>query len=151
MDTRMENADILLVEDNPTDGELAVLALKQRNPADKLVRLKDGAEAPDFIFATGACSHRRIENLARLILLDLRLPKVDGLEVLRPLKADARTMQIPVVVVTSSREDRDVVESDYHGVNSYIDEPVEFNEFTGVVSELGWYWLFINHPPFPAK
>ncbi len=151
MGAQIENVDILLVEDNPTDAELAMLALKERNLANKLMWVKDGAEALDFIFATGAYSSRHIENYPRVILLDLRLPKVSGLEVLRRLKADERTRRIPVVVVTSSKEDRDVMESYDHGVNSYINKPVEFNEFAKVVSELGYYWLFINRPPIPVK
>lgn len=151
MATQMENIDILLVEDNSTDAELALLALKERNLANKLMWVKDGAEALDFIFATGAYSSRNIENYPRVILLDLRLPKVDGMEVLRRLKADEHTKRIPVVMMTSSKEDRDVMESYDHGVNSYIHKPVEFNEFTKVVSDLGYYWLFINHPPIPVK
>ena len=113
--------------------------------------VKDGAEALDFLFATGAYAGRHIENYPRVILLDLRLPKVDGLEVLRRIKADERTKRIPVVVVTSSKEDRDVMASYDLGVNSYISKPVEFNEFAKVVSDLGFYWLFINRPPIPVK
>jgi CheY-like chemotaxis protein len=145
------DVDILLVEDNPTDAELAMLALKERNLANKLVWVKDGAEALDFIFATGAYASRNIENYPRVILLDLRLPKVDGLEVLRRLKGDERTKRIPIAVVTSSKEDRDIVASYDLGVNSFISKPVEFDAFAKVVSELGYYWLFINHPPISAK
>ena len=151
MTNQNNDVDILLVEDNPTDAELAILALKERNLANKLVWVKDGAEALDFIFATGAYASRNIENYPRVILLDLRLPKVDGLEVLRRLKADERTKRIPVAVVTSSKEDRDVVASYDLGVNSFISKPVEFDEFAKVVSELGYYWLFINRPPIPVK
>ena len=147
MSTLTDDVDILLVEDNTTDAELAVLALKERNLANKLVWVKDGAEALDFLFASGAYTSRNIENYPRVILLDLRLPKIDGLEVLRRLKADELMKRIPVVVMTSSKEDRDVMASYDHGVNSYIHKPVEFNEFASVVSELGYYWLFINHPP----
>ena len=142
-----DDVEILLVEDNPTDAELAMVALKERNLANKLVWVKDGAEALDFLFATGAYADRRVENGPRVVLLDLRLPKVDGLEVLRRLKADERTRQIPVVVLTSSKEDRDVAECYSLGVNSYIGKPVEFDEFSKVVSELGLYWLLINQPP----
>ncbi len=147
MTTQIEDIEILLVEDNPTDAELCTLALKERKLANKLVWVKDGAEALDFLFATGAYSDRKQEQIPKVVLLDLRLPKVDGLEVLRRLKADERTKQIPVVVVTSSKEDRDVVASYELGVNSYISKPVDFDEFTKVVSELGMYWLLINRPP----
>jgi CheY-like chemotaxis protein len=151
MDNQIETIDILLVEDNASDAELVMLALKERNLANKMKWLKDGAEALDFLFATGAYSGRQAGIYPRVILLDLRLPKVDGLEVLRSLKADERTRRIPVVMMTSSKEDRDVMESYDHGVNSYINKPVEFNEFAKVVSDLGYYWLFINRPPIPAK
>lgn len=151
MTTQTDDVEILLVEDNPTDAELAMLALKERNLANKLVWVKDGAEALDFLFATGAYTGRRVGNGPRVVLLDLRLPKVDGLEVLRRIKADERTKRIPVVVVTSSKEDRDVVASYDLGVNSFISKPVEFDEFAKVVSELGFYWLFINRPPLLGK
>jgi two-component system response regulator len=151
MTNQNDDVHILLVEDNPTDAELAMLALKERNLANKLVWVKDGAEALDFIFATGAYASRNVENYPSVILLDLRLPKVDGLEVLRRIKADERTRRIPVVVVTSSKEDRDVVASYDLGVNSFISKPVEFNEFAKVVSDLGYYWLFINRPPIQDK
>ncbi len=143
----IEDVEILLVEDNPTDAELATLALKERNLANKLVWVKDGAEALDFIFATGAYSDRNIENPPKVVLLDLRLPKVDGLEVLRRLKEDERTKRIPIVVVTSSKEDRDVLASYDLGVNSFISKPVDFDEFSKVVSELGFYWLLVNRFP----
>ncbi|WP_435626297.1 response regulator [Candidatus Ferrigenium straubiae] len=147
-----DGVEILLVEDNPTDAELAMVALKERNLANKLVWVKDGAEALDFLFATGAYTCRKVEDCPRVVLLDLRLPKVDGLEVLRHIKADERTRRIPVVVLTSSKEDRDVVASYDLGVNSYIGKPVDFDEFTRVVSELGLYWLLINQPPVhPVK
>lgn len=145
-----DDVEILLVEDNPTDAELAMIALKERNLANKLVWVKDGAEALDFLFAVGAYASRKVENSPKVVLLDLRMPKVDGLEVLRRVKADERTKHIPVVVLTSSKEDRDVAESYNLGVNSYIAKPVEFEEFAKVVSELGLYWLLINHPPLPA-
>ena len=151
MTTQTDDVEILLVEDHPTDAELAILALKERNLANKLVWVKDGEEALDFLFATGTYAGRRVENGPRVVLLDLRLPKVDGLEVLRRIKADERTKRIPVVVVTSSKEDRDVVASYDLGVNSFISEPVEFDEFARVVSDLGFYWLFINRPPIPVK
>jgi CheY-like chemotaxis protein len=150
MTKQTEDVEILLVEDNPTDAELATLALKEHNLANKLVWVKDGAEALDFLFGTGAYANRKPENRPKVVLLDLRLPKIDGLEVLRRLKADERTRRIPVVVVTSSKEDRDVVASYDLGVNSYISKPVEFDEFSRVVSELGLYWLLINRPPLAA-
>lgn len=147
-----DGVEILLVEDNPTDAELAMVALRERNLANKMVWVKDGAEALDFLFAAGAYSGRKIGDGPRVVLLDLRLPKVDGLEVLRRIKSDERTKQIPVVVLTSSKEERDVDECYKLGVNSYIGKPVEFDEFSKVVSELGLYWLLINQPPvFAAK
>lgn len=147
MDDTVKEVEILLVEDNPTDAELAIRALKKSNLANSLVWVKDGAEALDFIFASGVYSGRKVENGPRVILLDLRLPKVDGMEVLRRVKEDERTRTIPVVVLTSSKEDRDVAESYQLGVNSYISKPVEFDEFAKTVSELGMYWLLVNHPP----
>ncbi len=139
--------EILLVEDNATDAELCILALKERNLANHLAWVKDGAEALDFLFATGGYSERQVTNIPKVVLLDLRLPKIDGLEVLKRIKADERTRHIPVVVLTSSKEDRDIVASYNLGVNSYISKPVDFDEFTKVVSELGMYWLLINRPP----
>lgn len=147
MNNELEQVEILLVEDNPTDAELAMRALKKQNLANKLVWVKDGAEALDFLFATGAYAGRSLKYFPKIILLDLRLPKVDGMEVLRRLKADERTRTTPVVVLTSSREDRDVAESYKLGVNSYISKPVEFDEFAKTVAELGMYWLLINRPP----
>ncbi len=151
MTTQIDDVEILLVEDNPTDAELATMALKEGNLANKLVWVKDGAEALDFLFATGAYANRTIESSPKVVLLDLRLPKVDGLEVLRRLKGDARTKRVPVVVVTSSKEDRDVVASYDLGVNSYISKPIEFDEFAKVISNLGLYWLVINRPPTTVK
>lgn len=150
MNNNME-VEILLVEDNPTDAEMTIDALKERNLANNLVWVKDGAEALDFLFAQGTYTDRDIAKLPKVVLLDLRLPKVDGIEVLRKVKADERTRTIPVVVVTSSKEDRDVVESYNLGVNSYIAKPVVFDEFSQVVSQLGLYWLLINRPPVPHK
>ena len=151
MDDTVKEVEILLVEDNPTDAELAIRALKKSNLANKLVWVKDGAEALDFIFAGGAYSGRQMTEGPKVILLDLRLPKVDGMEVLRRVKGDERTRTIPVVVLTSSKEDRDVAESYKLGVNSYISKPVEFDEFARTVSELGLYWLLVNHPPVGTK
>ena len=151
MDDLVKEVEILLVEDNQTDAELTIRALKKKNMANKLVWVKDGAEALDFIFATGAYSERQVANGPNVILLDLRLPKVDGMEVLRRIKGDERTKTIPVVVLTSSKEDRDVAESYHLGVNSFISKPVGFDEFAKTVAELGLYWLLVNHPPASAK
>jgi two-component system, response regulator len=147
MTTQNDNIEVLLVEDNPTDAELCMLALQERKLANKLVWVKDGAEALDFIFGTGEYAGRDCENIPKVILLDLRLPKVDGLEVLRRIKADERTRKIPVVIMTSSKEDRDVVASYELGANSFISKPVDFDEFSKVVAELGMYWLLVNRPP----
>ena len=144
----LNEVEILLVEDNETDAELTIRALKRNNLANMLVWAKDGAEALDFIFGEVEYSERDIEKgLPRLILLDLRMPKVDGLEVLQTIKADERTKMIPVVVLTSSKEDRDIVESYELGVNSYVSKPVEFDAFTEAVSTLGLYWMLLNNPP----
>ena len=151
MDDAVKEVEILLVEDNPTDAELAIRALKKSNLANKLFWVKDGAEALDFLFATGVYADRQVCNGPKVIMLDLRLPKVDGMEVLRRVKDDERTRTIPVVVLTSSKEDRDVAESYKLGVNSYISKPVEFDEFAKTVSELGLYWLLVNRPPVSAK
>ena len=139
--------EILLVEDNQTDAELTIRALKKRNLANKLEWVKDGAEALDFIFATGKYAERNVNNTPKVILLDLRLPKVDGLEVLQKIKSDDRTKKIPVVILTSSNEDRDITESYTLGVNSYINKPVDFDHFSETVSKLGFYWLLMNKPP----
>jgi len=147
MSNEVKEVEILLVEDNPTDAELCIRSLKKNNLANKLVWVKDGAEALDFIFATGSYAERSVTCPPKVILLDLRLPKVDGKEVLRRVKSDERTRSIPVVVLTSSREDRDVAESYQLGVNSFISKPVGFEEFARTVKELGLYWLLINRPP----
>ena len=145
--TDINEVEILLVEDNPNDAELAMRALKKHNLANSIIWVKDGAEALDFIFARGAYSDRNINNIPKVILLDLRLPKVDGLEVLRAVKSDERAKLIPVVVLTSSREEKDIVESYNLGVNSYITKPVDFEAFVKTVSDLGMYWLLLNKPP----
>jgi CheY-like chemotaxis protein len=138
--------EILLVEDNPNDVELTLRALKKNNLANKVHVVKDGTEALEYIFANGAYAHRKIEDHPRVILLDLKLPKVDGLEVLHQIKSDERTKMIPVVVLTSSKEERDLVESYRLGANSYITKPVDFESFVKAVSELGLYWLLLNQP-----
>ena len=139
--------EILLVEDNPNDAELALHALHKNHFSNRIHVVRDGVEALDFIFATGPYAGRSINAAPRVILLDLKLPKVDGLEVLKRIKADPRTRMIPVVVLTSSREERDIVASYQLGVNSYIVKPVDFQRFTEAVRELGLYWLLLNQPP----
>lgn len=139
----LREVEILLVEDNPTDAELTQRALRKNNLANPLVWIKDGAEALEYIHRTGAYADRQNGN-PKLILLDLKLPKVDGIEVLASLKADATTRHIPVVMLTSSEEERDVVESYRLGVNSYLVKPVDFTEFIHVVSKAGMYWVVLN-------
>ncbi len=139
--------EILLVEDNPNDLELALHSLKQHNLANHVQVARDGAEALDFIFGTGPHAGRRLHDGPTVVLLDLKLPLVDGLEVLRRVKSDPLTRALPVVVLTSSREERDVVESYQLGVNSYIVKPVDFEQFTEAVRQLGLYWVLLNEPP----
>jgi len=141
--------EILLVEDSPYDAELTIRELTRRHLANKLVHLKDGAEALDFIFGTGGYANRDTSQHPKVVLLDLKLPKVDGLEVLRAIKSDPRTRTIPVVVMTSSQEQRDVVDSYHLGVNSYVVKPVDFDHFSKAVSDLGCYWVLLNHSPGP--
>lgn len=143
----MNEVEVLLVEDNASDAELTLRALKKKNLANKLIHVKDGAEAIDFVFAQGAYTDRKVENGPKVVLLDLKLPKVSGIEVLRRIKSDVRTEVIPVVVMTSSREERDLVECYQLGVNSYVVKPVEFEDFARAVSELGCYWLLLNETP----
>ena len=144
----LENTvEILLVEDNPDDVELTLHAFRKHNLANRVHVARDGAEALDFLFRTSAYKDRRIEDSPHVVLLDLKLPKVDGLEVLQRMKADPRTRMIPVVVLTTSREDRDITESYRLGVNSYIVKPVNFEQFTEALRQLGLYWLLMNEPP----
>jgi len=138
--------EILLVEDNLNDAELTLRALKKNNLANKVFHVKDGAEALDFIFAKGVYTHRNTQEVPKVIFLDLKLPKVDGLDVLRQIKSNDKTKVIPIVALTSSQEERDVVESYRLGVNSYIVKPVDFEGFMKAVSELGLYWLILNKP-----
>lgn len=139
--------EILAVEDNPEDLELMLRALRKSNLGNRIQVARDGAEALDYIFCTGAYADRTIDNLPKVILLDLKLPKVDGLEVLEKIKSDSRTKSIPVVVLTSSKEQKDIVESYRLGVNSYIVKPVNFEGFASAVGDLGLYWLLLNQPP----
>ena len=141
---QMNEVEVLLIEDNPSDAELTMRALKKRNLANKLFHAKDGAEALDFMFARGQFADRRIENGPKVVLLDLKLPKIDGIEVLKRIKSDERTKKTPVVVMTSSREDRDLEACYDLGANGYVVKPVEFEDFSRAVSELGFYWLLLN-------
>jgi two-component system, response regulator len=139
--------EILLVEDNPKDVELTLRAFERANLTNRIHVARDGAEALEFLFCEGPHAGRRMDDAPKVVLLDLKLPKVDGLEVLQRLKSDPRTKSIPVVVLTSSREQRDVVESYDLGVNSYIVKPVNFEQFLESVQQLGLYWLLTNQPP----
>jgi two-component system response regulator len=141
------HVEILLVEDNPQDLELTKRALRKGNLTNNIHVARDGAEALEFLFCEGAHAARKIEDGPKLILLDLKLPKVDGLEVLKRVKSDSRTKTIPVVVLTSSKEQNDVVESYQLGVNSYIVKPVNFEGFSAAVLEVGMYWLLLNQAP----
>jgi two-component system response regulator len=143
----MNEVEILLVEDTPQDLELTLRALRKSKISNRIQVARDGAEALEFIFCEGAYADRKIQDGPKVVLLDLKLPKVDGLEVLKRLKNDPRTKTLPVVVLTSSKEQRDVVESYRLGVNSYIVKPVNFERFAAAVGELGLYWLLLNHPP----
>ncbi len=143
----LEAVDILLVEDNPRDAELTIRALKKNNLANLLITVEDGAEALDFLFCRGKYATRDGGHPPKVVLLDLKLPKISGLEVLRTLKQDEKTRTIPVVVVTSSREDPDVKTAYALGANSYVVKPVDFDAFAEAVSHLGLYWLLVNQPP----
>ena len=140
--------EILLVEDSPSDAELAMRSLKKNNLANNVVHVADGEEALDFVFASGKYAERKIEDVPKVVLLDLKLPRVDGLEVLKVMKEDERTKSIPVVVLTSSREEHDLVTSYSLGVNSYIIKPVDFEKFSAAIRDLGLYWLVLNQPPY---
>jgi two-component system, response regulator len=139
--------DILLVEDNPQDAELTTRALKKHNLANRLFTVEDGAEALDFVLCRGKYEDRNLSNPPKVVLLDLKLPKVNGLEVLRTLRQNEATRSIPVVIVTSSREDPDIKAAYALGANSYVVKPVDFDAFSEAVSSLGLYWLLVNQPP----
>lgn len=143
----MKTPEILLIEDNPSDAELTIYALKSKHIANNITLLKDGAEALEYIFATGSYASRKIEDLPQVILLDINMPKVNGLEVLKKIREDKRVNMVPVVILTSSKEDRDIVESYKLFVNSYIVKPVDFDKFMEAVSEIGEYWIYLNQPP----
>jgi len=142
----MSERVILLVEDNPSDEELTLRALKKSNILNRVVVVRDGAEALDYLFARGAHASRPADEVPQVILLDLKLPKIDGLEVLRALRADERTKLLPVVVLTSSIQEQDIVTSYGLGANSYVRKPVDFTQFVEAVRQLGLYWLVINQP-----
>lgn len=144
--TNLEGIEILLVEDNQNDVELTLLALKKHNLANKVHVVEDGAMALDYLFCEGVYADRT-SGAPRVVLLDLKLPKVDGLEVLKALRSNEATKRIPVVLLTSSREERDVARSYDLGVNSYIVKPIDFNSFVSCISELGFYWLILNNIP----
>jgi two-component system response regulator len=146
----LENKVILLVEDNPDDEALTLRALKKNNILNEVVVARDGVEAFDYLFGTGIYAGRDTRIQPQLVLLDLKLPKVDGLEVLRRARADARTRLLPIVILTTSNEDRDIISSYELGVNSYIRKPVDFEQFMEAVRTLGLYWLVLNVPP-PRK
>lgn len=139
--------EILLVEDNASDAEMTILALKNNNLANKLMHVRDGAEALDFLFAEGSYIGRKADIMPKVILLDLKMPKLNGIEVLQRIRTDERTKTIPVVVLTSSKEDPDIRKCYHLGVNSYVVKPVEFEDFQKAVSDLGLYWLIVNQHP----
>jgi len=143
----IQNLNILLVEDNPDDVELTLSALRKHKLANNIEIARDGEEALDFLFCRGPHSNRSFDHPPRLVLLDLKLPKVDGIEVLRALKSDPRTKAIPVVILTSSREEKDMVNSYKLGVNAYIQKPVDFKQFSEMVESTGLFWLVVNQPP----
>jgi two-component system, response regulator len=142
-----QEVEVLLVEDNDSDAEMTIRALKKNNLANRLLHVKDGAEALDFIFCEGEYSRRQIEHTPKVILLDLKMPKVNGIEVLQKVKSDERTKKIPVVMLTSSKEDPDILQCYSLGVNGYVVKPVEYDEFHKAISDLGLYWMIVNEPP----
>lgn len=143
----IHGTEILIVEDDPDDLEMTLRALRKGNIANRIQIARDGAEALAFIFCEGVFSPRKIENPPKLVLLDLKLPKIDGMQVLQTMKSDVRTKSIPVVILTSSKEQRDILDSYQLGVNSYIVKPVAFEAFAAAVQHLGMYWMLLNQPP----
>jgi two-component system response regulator len=148
MNKSFNEVEILLVEDNMNDAELIIRALKKVNLANNVVHLKDGAEALDFIFARNEFAERDVKKMPKVILLDIKMPRVDGIEVLRQVKSNELTKLIPIVIMTSSKEEQDIVISYELGVNSFVVKPVEFTDFAKAVSELGLYWVLVNQPAF---
>ena len=138
--------EIVLVEDDPNDAELIIRVLKKHNLSNKIIHLKDGAEALDFLLARGAYAQRTNCRTPKVVLLDLKLPKLNGIEVLQQIKSNERTKNVPVVVLTSSKEERDLKEAYELGVNSYVTKPINFDEFARTVAEMGMYWLMLNKP-----
>ena len=147
MNNSIHDVDILLVEDNPDDAALVIRELKKNRLANNLIHLTDGAQALDFLFCRGEFSERKIEDKPKVIFLDLKMPKIDGLQVLHEIRADHRTRLIPVVVMTSSKEERDIANTYSQGVNAYVVKPVEFDSFSKAVTELGMFWLLVNQSP----
>jgi len=145
-----ENLDILLVEDNQDDVDFALHALQRAKVATRVFVVRDGEEALDFLFCRDAFAHRSFDHPPKLVLLDLKLPKIDGMEVLKHLKSDSRTRKIPVVIMTSSKEDRDLERGYDLGANSYIQKPVDFDQFRETIKNVGLYWLVTNQPPVMA-
>ncbi len=143
----MDDKMILLVEDNPDDQALTLRALRKNNIRNRVVVKQDGAEALDFLFCQGADSGRDPKDTPQVILLDLKLPKIDGLEVLRQIRADQRTRLLPVVILTSSKEEQDMIQGYGFGANSYVRKPVDFDQFVAAVNQLGLYWLVLNETP----
>lgn len=143
----MEEKLILLVEDNPDDQALTLRALKKNNIKNRVVIRQDGVEALDFLFCQGADAQRDPLDMPQVVLLDLKLPKIDGLEVLRRIRSDERTRLLPVVILTSSKEEQDMIRVYGYGANSYVRKPIDFNQFVEAVNQLGLYWLVLNEPP----
>ncbi len=143
----MKNRPILLVEDNPDDEALALRAFRNSGIMNEIVVVRDGVEALDYLFVTGPHAHRTPASNPAVVLLDLKLPKLDGLDVLKEIRRNPKTRRLPVVILTSSKEDRDLIESYERGANSYVRKPVDFNEFAEAVTKLGVYWLLLNQMP----
>jgi two-component system response regulator len=147
MTNSIHDVDILLVEDNPDDARLVIRELKKNNLANNLIHLTDGAQALDFLFSRGEFSERKIEDKPKVILLDLKMPKIDGLQVLQKIRSEENTKLIPVVIMTSSKEEKDIVKSYSLGVNAYVVKPVGFDNFSKAVAELGMFWILVNQSP----
>ncbi len=148
MDTEQENLEVLLVEDNENDAELAMMVMRENNLINQILWLKDGEEALDYLLGNGASLRPARNQLPKVVLLDIKMPKIDGLEVLRRLRANPQTKLLPIVILTSSREERDIMESYELCVNSYIVKPVEFESYTECIKDLGYYWTLHNQSPY---